>query len=430
MSSLDKDKQPLKLRISAIIAIAVIAILILAIIIYFAYRSLTTKHQDNMYLKEAKAILDQIDKHKDSRGFYGAAQTCTFDENTQEYTCQLETMDYLGDGTQYASHRQSLAVIWARYQYYAATGDKSELDKLKKDLTNMYNLVVDEDDTIHNWILQTNRLNCVLMSDLVNSPLLEQEYKDMAYTICNDAEFEYFTDSQIIFDGHNHPLYKIINYADYPDEILSDEFIVETDTQHGVDPAYITNHTAAQLIQDITDLLTEYAATGSITNKTTVDTAYTQRFITRELLAAIDQVAKMKLNQERGNTQLAEQNLIDYLILTKETLEWYASGYYDQFSIYANDSCLLRSNLEYLFDNYLTALGIEHKEQVLERVVNFSDVKPGVLCVAANHYLNHVPIDKTELLMQEQDSIYQLTYDSRLYFDVYNNALISGLLAE
>ncbi|MBQ6154470.1 hypothetical protein IJI99_01150, partial [bacterium] len=204
--------------------------------------------ENNQYLQAAKKILDQFDGHTDHRGFYGASQHCSW-TNGQEPACIVETMDYLDDGQPIASHRQTLPVIWARYQYYHATGDQEQLAKMHTDLENLWQILNDKTFT-----LQTNRYNCFLMLDLIQAEDIDYEDRLRARDICRQAEFEYAPGSDLQYDLRlAHLPYKFM--TPIAQEEWSTEFPVVTDYEGSVDPEKLVTYNYQSLINDIDNLI-------------------------------------------------------------------------------------------------------------------------------------------------------------------------------
>ncbi len=313
-----------------------------------------TEIENDPYLSMAKRILDQIDSQTDSRGFYGYIQDCEKNEQLAHYDCSIRLLDYQGkyhDGTiienptLYASHRQTLAVIWARYRYYAKTGDQKQLQKMKKDVDNMIDKVIDDPD----WILQTKRFNCVLMEEIYNSPLIELKYKERVKYICNQAYFEAHPQSTIFKSQNKHVPVKIWNNYPLTDAEKPFETMVELDLQRPkVDYEYIY-YNKDELIKHIYEDFLAFYKNGLVDeNEKILTTDEKKRFIVRELSAAIDRFSSYKINQN-ASVSKAETDLIDYLLLTQETLNWYISS---PNSYGKTTSCLINQNMNIFFNHF------------------------------------------------------------------------------
>lgn len=121
-------------------------------------------------LKIAKTNLDWMDKNRDERGLYQIGKMCDYTKMTE---CQ-ETLP---------SNRSGIPVMWARFNYYLASGDKKELAILKQDIDNYADLNKAK-------LIQNNSWNCKLMIDLSKSSFFSVEEKEKIEKICFDSEYE------------------------------------------------------------------------------------------------------------------------------------------------------------------------------------------------------------------------------------------------
>ena len=341
---------------------------------------------DSQYLNLSRQIIDEIDRHTDARGFYGQSHLCT--KSGHKYTCHID-LHTLENGEQAASHRQTLAVIWAKYQYFHTTGDQNILKSLISDVEHMHALL-----TNPAWTLQTNRYNCMMMADLALADDLPEGITDMARDICNYGYFEIYPESDVTFDQHYHPVYSVAPAAG--DEHITDEVIVYSNPELHIDPRDRATYDENDVRADIVDMLHQYAADGTIMRRYT-DTAhnffYTYRFLTRELYAALDQAKAWELNL-KTNPDRAAQNKLDYLLLTRETLQWFADAGANAFGGFDADSCLIDQNIRYFLDNFDHDLSPHEQTAINTRFADnkdFTMYSPG--CSIAAHQLNGYPLE-------------------------------------
>ena len=388
---------------------------------------------------EAKRILDHLDGMTSGRGFYGDAHHCRLTGG--QWHCELETVDYDRNGVQEASFRQGLAVIWARYMYYHKTGDQSELAKMKKDLQTLHDAVV----TSGEFVLQTDRYNCFLMADLWLDMTLDDTTRQQAKDICYTSDFENHPDSILV--GYNRYLGRTIyRFADdLPDGLhWSSETPVVADFNRIVNAEdYELEMDGNDIIASINQMLEEIAADGEISNKTEISATQTAAFQKRELLAALDQIGKLLLLSEENaaNNSLQEKDFIktglantEYLLLTKETLQWY--GTYGAANFDPDDNCLLYQNIAH----YLNFTG---QDTALAEALKTETTYP--YCALAAVTLGEQPITDREKmaildLMDTNNRAYGATrwtagmmtaddeQNKELIWHVYPNAFLAGML--
>ncbi|MBQ6438191.1 hypothetical protein IJJ12_02290 [bacterium] len=342
-----------------------------------------------------------------------------------------------------ASHRQTLGVIWARFKLYEATGDQNVLSQLKADLGMMTNLLAS-----HQYTLQTDRFNCLLMRDLVNSDQLSDELRAAAKLICDYGEFEYYPDGDILYDVHQHPIYHTA--AAQATGFISDEYVIEVEADRIVPEEQVVAYQTRDLIVDINSLLEQYATYGETSplREQIVDTVLTRRFITRELYAALDQAAAYKLNSPDNapyaDATLRAQNELDFLLLLRETLAWYTQADSSLFGLFDNDACLLSVAVRYYAQEFGTQLSASTLHAALDRI-NQNELAGQYSsgCQIADHALNQAPLNKDDVAAQIalNHQAYQVdsqawsggflySYDGQTYFNlIWDNALAAGILA-
>ena len=445
--------------------LAAVALVLLASVIYwYTNRPLSVREVTGIYLdssidvensdddfstteplQEAKAILDRIDHLTDPRGFYGVAQLC--ERSNNQFSCRLYTRDALGDGVQYAPHRQTIAVVLARWLYYLATQDEDQLSRMKKDLTNLHSLLAVDSK----WLLQTNRFNCTLMADLIFDERLEEEYRQMAKDICLQADFEFYPESIVATNQNLHLPYKLSSTAltdegDENEPWLEWETPVENDWEKAGDPnseVYAWNGEA--LVNNISLMLTALAEHTPL-NLEAVDDFAAERFITRELYAAMDNLARYHVSMNSGATDAqAAPYLLDWLMLTKETLEWYLGSTTAVKNYADNDTCLIQQNVSHFMQAFMPDFTAAQRAEVLDQLVNLGgdeidklspgcmiaresfvdeSTAPGVIMQAIADYNN------TDFTQDWSEGIVTSHDGEHYLFPLETNALLAGLLSK
>ncbi len=384
------------------------------------------------YLPQALAILNQINSHTDSRGFYGGWQDCRKNPQTNQYECKVQTMDYLNNGVQYASFRETQSVIWARYRYFERTGDLDQKRKLEADLDNVVNNVLDSEV----WEMQSQRFNCLLMEAIANSPYLSETYKNKARRICNEVNFERYPDSVITYDQHHHVPFAFWDTSSLPADEVNAETVVVEDASINIPADQFITYQPETVITGITELIEDFAFANQLTDVSNVPTEDKQKFMKRELLAAIDRVAAIRLN-EGVNQDLTAKNLLDYLLLTWETLSWYAS---EPQAFSSMETCLLRENVVYFLRAYAPDANPELKEIYKNKLLGNGSGTDRIYCEVASLYLGNKEINRAELVdfVTKNNQFYLVpdwttgivTFGLDFIFLIDPNALLAGILAK
>lgn len=367
----------------------------------------------------AKNILNHFSATTDNNEFYGDYQTCD-----QENHCQLNLTDYLSNGTDQAAYRYDLSVAWARYQYYQLTHDPAELALLEQDLQTLVNQVLDHPT----WVLQTDTFNCLLMADLVRADELDLTIKNLARRLCATADFERHPDSNVSYDQHQHDL--LTFYLNDNAEV--NHLPVTPLVDQKPDPASLENFSPEQL-QSAIDSLIRQLANGKRTplNSRVSSPADQNDFMTREIIAAIDQRAASQILTDQSATAAAA---LHALILTEETLNWFNA----QPSNFSDlDICLLKANLsQYLADNP----NVITTEQ-FDRILNYGPLTfdDNLLCQIALQSSPNLSAQNAQEIYQifqnlatvnQQEYGYVGPSGNNFIFDVNKNAFLAGLLAK
>ena len=378
---------------------------------------------------QAKAILDQLDAHTDSRGFYGEAQWCTRTE-PGKFDCELETLDYSHAGRPEASFRRSIAVAWARYMYWKHTGDSEQLRKMEADLKNLYDLAIAGDE----YTLQTDSYNCLLMGDIALDENVSYESRYYARSICYDADFENHPESLLTYDiSLNRIPYKQIDK--YNNDRYSTEAVVVSDYDRVLQENEIKINDFNEVKSELLAMLVEYGQENSTdTIDTKVGVVEAGLFQRRELLAALDKLAELTLMTQDDEKNVTDEEisnaLMEYLLLTKETFSWYALYGADAFE--PEDNCLLYYNVR----AFLDFMNIEERS-VLSRI-DKNNNEP--YCMLTAYSFESAPVDKENLFNFIYDvnlnysaddwaaGIFTNYKDEEFIWHVYPNALIAGML--
>jgi hypothetical protein len=295
-------------------------------------------------LARAQAILAHFDPIQDdltdSRGFYGDSQYCDFTAiSADQPSCQVNLVDFLGDGSLFASHRSTVQLLWARYQYYLATGNRQQLQYLLDDLENLITNVLDN----KSYVLENAELDCLLLAELGSSIYLDTPTQEKIARVCLESDPEIHPESAWEYTQFHHVPYTIINFgnAAVPDP----ERVIPDSARQTV--------TAQQQISELDQMLTIVSNKGVL-----APSAYTQKisdsdkynFLQRHINGALHYLGALALDNPDSARYL--QNEIDYLLLTKEATEWVLTS---DAAASADNSCLVGVNLRYYLANYSAA---------------------------------------------------------------------------
>lgn len=404
-------------------------------LVNFNFNSTETQNEkssnftDNLNVKTqeltlAKNILDQISTSTDSQGFYGDYQSCD-----QSYSsCSLNLLDYTNSGELSASYRYGLTVAWARYQYFNQTGDKEQSSLIKNDLKNLVTKVLGS----KKWVLQTDSFNCLFMSDIILSNEIDEETKGFAKRLCAEADFERAPDSDVSYDQHNHDLltFYVYDYSKINQETTKNQVGIIPIPGEKQNQKDLILFEPGKLEASISSNLKKLTNGERNVLKSKVYDEEQPLFMTRELIAAIDQYAGSQILN--GNEETKAKNL-HWLILTNETLSWFNAHP----SLFSNlDICLLKANLSL----YLTKHPNTINDDNFAKILNFSNLNfdEQLVCDVANNYSNLNKQSGKEIYknFQKLDPVYQQKngyfYPSGIknIFNINNNAILAGLLGQ
>lgn len=370
-------------------------------------------------LKVAKAILDQFTAHQSSEGFYGDYQIC----ESEGQNCQPLTWQYEDDESPAtASYRYDIPVIWARFKYYQATHDQEQLTLMKQDLVNLVSQILDSQERV----LQTDSYNCAMMKEITSSNLVDAETKNLASRVCLEASFEYFPNSDIAIDQHNHDLLVIYmegkpNYDHLP--IIP----VPGEKPDSEDLVTFDKKTVAENINENLNSLLR----GERQKYGGVKALYQEKFMKRELLSAIDQWFASDLAKMRNEASLSARAELDSLLLTRETLAWFNNNPATFADI---DICLLKNNLSLLIGNEVIDL---EQNSNFENILNHGDLTAvdNVVCSYSDYLVGGMSAVKQNDLMEqvfENDVLTGYFYaraNQEIIYPTEINAILAGLLS-
>ncbi len=406
---------------------------------------LELESQDNDSLL-ARLILKQIENHTDNRGFYGWGQNCKKINN--QYQCTIRCQPII-EGEDYnclVSHRYDLPVIWANFMMFRKTNEISYRQNANADLEKLYNLVFDD----KTYIMQTDKLNCLLIADVVNHQLTDKNHEKMLIDLCTNSFFEAHPKSKVFYSQN---LLTPMNYWNnhFFTEKKIDEIVVGIDNINVINQSERINYQPERIISEISQDIRNFYLTGKVEKESNIHQDEKERFIYREIMAAIDRIGAIKIN-EKINPEKAKADLIDYLLLTQETLEWYINQPERINSFYVS---LIGKNLKYLILNYQTDLTEEEKQFVfdwaeremgLETNSNLINVETEYYLVYGqliDHYLFDKRIEKNKLNndikkqnLSNDNSEWEIGYLTKHHdrngwnynFQVVLNAILAGLL--
>ena len=118
------------------------------------------------YCDYAKQTLSWLDSNRDKNGKYFLSIGCDLDAKTCGQTIPAGI-----------SGHDAMPTIWSRYNYIQKTGDKSEIDKLKRDIDFYYN-------QLSKLEVQNNFWNCRLLLNITDQQILSSEYLGKVHKLC------------------------------------------------------------------------------------------------------------------------------------------------------------------------------------------------------------------------------------------------------
>ncbi len=126
----------------------------------------------------SKQILNWLWDNRDERGLTPMVGNCVQEDEILNCTADLES----------ASFRHSAAVIWARYNYWLATKDSEELERLKQNINDYHWLAIDPEG----WLIQPDNYHFYYLAQvyLSQEPEITQDIKDKLLYIAQVSEPE------------------------------------------------------------------------------------------------------------------------------------------------------------------------------------------------------------------------------------------------
>ncbi len=304
------------------------------------------------FFMRANNIIDFIENNKTEKGFYGLYYNCSMYD---EIKCinELEQINKNVYGADLVMDQSSLlAITWANFKYYINTGDKKKLEIMKTNLET-----IDNNFNLPNKKIKISRLGCLLMEEIVFSEHISHSDKIFAAKACNQIKFDHHPSSRILYSQNYLSPLKFAN-NDYDWYEIPTEF----DNQKIINQSERINYQPERIISEISQDIRNFYLTGKVEKESNIHQDEKERFIYREIMAAIDRIGAIKIN-EKINPEKAKADLIDYLLLTQETLEWYINQPERINSFYVS---LIGKNLKYLILNYQTDLTEEEKQFVFD----------------------------------------------------------------
>ena len=123
---------------------------------------------DSSFLKASETTLKLINKQKNDNGIYNTGVMCSAD-----FT---ECKD-LGE-----SHYSGIPVIWGRFNFYLKNKDQEDLDLVKNDIDNYFEMVKTK-------TIGANNDGCILLYDLWKDESFDKGYKEKISTICSSFQY-------------------------------------------------------------------------------------------------------------------------------------------------------------------------------------------------------------------------------------------------
>lgn len=366
----------------------------------------------------------------DQRGFYGDERYCRNQFSRQgQPVCKAVLHDLVGDYESMASFRSTVQLLWARYRYYLASNNRQQLTQLLLDVDNLVSNVLDSPS----YVLQNQDFNCLLMRELYFSPVLDAETKEKARRLCQESHPEMHPESLWEYDQYHHPLYYIDNFL---------QVAMVDSTRHIPDSERVT-YRAASLQQELNqDLL--LIANGGVLPATTyarISSEDKLMFLRLEANAALDYLAQSEMNQ--ADELRYEQSMVEYLLTSKETLNWLLTT---PNAWYSDGACLVGVNIRAYLERFAPDLLSETQLATLRSKLPFVDEASELDCVLAGSILFPQDSNVTYQLHKRLkslaasyqpglplgDFLHQSAGDKQpsYYYPTVRNAYYAGLLSE
>ncbi|MBQ6154772.1 hypothetical protein IJI99_02745 [bacterium] len=426
--------------------------LIVALLAYGTLISYRYLFGSEAYLRQASRIMAHLDHFISKDGYGGFAYDCSRTGSGVEACSQSQAT---------VLDRAFLGVIWGRYQYYRATGDKNQLSALKRDIYTMY---ANLDTTQVVEALRANRFNCLLMKDLTQAPEIDSSYRQFAQEICHKSQFEFYPGSILTYDQHWHSIYSLredegAKNLDEPGIYVDKQKMARsldaaqiqqnarTSGTNGIPEAVYPNQRlyikAEDVVADLRSQLTAYAQTGKLNQDIVYDWQAVSPFLTRELIAAADQAVAVSIPTD--NEILTEQHELDYLLLLRETFNWIVSAtqheQLDLQNLTDFNRCFMSENLTYFFDHYAPDFDARDRQTILNTFAVSNNGQKEPLCQLAGHYLNgkkfssrgawnYVARKNKSLSSSPFHGYINQVLEDRNTYNVYDNGLVVGILSQ
>jgi hypothetical protein len=325
----------------------------------------TSNLTENPYLPEAKKILTQLDSVKSAAGFYGDYQDCQAVTGSGQGQCQLHLFpgEKLTDDPGFeVSWRENLSVIWARYQYYLATGDKKMLAAIEADLTNLGAMGIEDENNI-GTVLQSAGYKCLFLEPIAKEEKFPTEIKDLAVKLCLDTFYEYAPGNTLAYDQHQHRL--VFKTAENELGQPTVGVFYETPAPEQV-MIYDQEQVVAQIISNLKQIATGgnlLSYSPHVTNNNPETLTLQVQYFESEAKAMVDRIGAMRLAKQLGDSEVFEREELDYLLLLDELMSWRENPA-NQNS--PDNLCLFNLGLAYFVEHYLdlgTDLSAEEAEQ-------------------------------------------------------------------
>ena len=294
---------------------------------------------------------------------------------------------------------ENLSVIWARHQYYEATENKQEKEQLLQDFTLTY----------QDWEKKSpiiNDFHCVYLAALVYDETITQTIKDQATQMCEQANyFAYNSDTlvnarQEIITLQDEERLKNDQAEDELDEQIKNAW----DEQVGVNNIGFVqleeemnevDFLFAHYEENLKNIFDQYLNDETINTNVSLEQA--KNNMHPQLLSIIDRLAYM-LAINRNQTQADFENYdragLDFVVMTTDAFEWYASYGDDQFS--NEEKCLLGQ----IITAYLNREGVEYDKQKQLLAAIETPITKG-RCELAAFSLNGHKYNKDEFLIED-----------------------------
>jgi hypothetical protein len=240
---------------------------------------------------------------------------------------------------------------------------------------------------------------------IAHAQILEQADNHRLAQICNRDAHQTYPASIMNYDSHGHWL---LDYVEYNSNVTPPYEIGVVISPRGFfDKTRGRTYQQADVIQQFNTYLHTLGEIGRADAPLNIHFArpdFYAKFVRRQVLAAIDYLAKINLDRDfdpEFTEAWADGRELDYLLQTVETIVWYLSDPQRLQNYQPSDICLLRENLTYYFNTYAPDFDSNVRTLLLSLFPSYWDEPTMYYCAVVANYLNQSPFPEPEWIYQD-----------------------------